>query len=264
MIWRWLAGLLALCVALPAWATEEQNLDLVALPGGTTWLGDEAGGPEETLRAVEVAPFSLMRREVTNGAFAAFIAATGHVTDAEKQGSGFVWPGRWVRVEGADWRHPTGPSSAIEGLDDHPVVQVSQNDARAFCAFHGLRLPSEAEWVHGARGVDRRRFAWGDEPPRQSGERRTNFGTVPCCALDASDGHERTAPVGAFPAGRSAFGLDDMTGNVWEWTTTPMGREIVIKGGGFGNNPEGLRIGLVHDNPPDTPLEMVGFRCAGD
>ncbi|MBM3484172.1 MAG: formylglycine-generating enzyme family protein [Alphaproteobacteria bacterium] len=259
---RWLPALaLALVFAVPV-AAAESDLDLVALPGGLTWIGDAEGGPDEALHQVEVAPFHLMRHEVTNRQFGAFVAATGHRTDAEKHGGGFVWPGRWVWRKGADWRHPRGPGSHIDGRDDHPVVQVSQNDALAFCAFHGLRLPSEAEWVHAARGVDQRRFAWGDEPPTQSGERRTNFGTVKCCALDASDGYEHTAPVGAFPAGRSPFGLEDMTGSVWEWTSIIENGEVIIKGGGFGNNPDGLRIGLRHDNPPDTPLDMVGIRCA--
>jgi formylglycine-generating enzyme required for sulfatase activity len=190
------------------------------------------------------------------------------VTDAERKGWGWVWAGRWRKVEGADWRHPAGPESSIAGLDEHPVVQVSQRDATAFCAFHGLRLPGDAEWEYAARGGDRRRYPWGDEAPRQAGEPRlANFGTVQCCAPDEGDGYARTAPVGSYPAGASPFGLLDMAGNVWEWTSeehpTEPG-EIAIRGGGWGNNPYCLRVSYRHANPPHFSLDMVGFRCAGD
>ncbi len=170
-------------------------------------------------------------------------------------------------MPGADWRHPAGPKSSVEGLADHPVVQVSQADATAFCVFHGLRLPGDAEWEYAARGSDRRRYPWGDEAPRQADPRRANFGTVTCCAPDASDGFERTAPAGRFPTGASPFGLLDMAGNVWEWTAdlhpTEPGK-VALRGGGWGNNPYCLRVSYRHANPPDIGLDMVGFRCAGD
>lgn len=238
--------------------------ELVSIPGGVVMMGDPRGEADEVVREVEVAPFAIERTEVTNAAFAAFVEATGHVTDAEKRGGGFVWPGQWRFQAGASWRHPQGPDDSIEDRALHPVVQVSQRDALAYCAYQGLRLPSEAEWEYAARGSEWRRYPWGDEPPRQMGERRANFGTVACCALDDGDGYLHTAPVGSFPAGRSPFGLDDMAGNVWEWTSTVEDGEAVIKGGGFGNNSEALRIGIRHKNPPDTPLDMVGFRCVGD
>ena len=170
----------------------------------------------------------------------------------------------------ADWRRPHGPDSSIRGRDDHPVVQVSWRDARAFCAWRGGRLPSEAEWEFAARGSDGRRYAWGNAPPAQRGAataRRANYGTDDCCAPDDGDGYRTTAPVGTFPAGRSAFGLYDMAGNVWEWTTSRFpGRPdwYVIRGGGWGNNPHCLRAAYRHGNPPDIGLDMVGFRCAAD
>jgi formylglycine-generating enzyme required for sulfatase activity len=248
-------------VSLPSVGLAESNL--VSIPGGIVTLGDPQGAADEVVREVEIAPFAIGRTEVTNAAFAAFVEATGYVTDAERRGGGFVWPGKWRFQEGADWRHPQGPDDSIEGRDRHPVVQVSQRDAFAYCAHLEFRLPSEAEWEYAARGREWRRYPWGDEPPMQAGERRANFGTVACCALDDSDGYRRTAPVGSFPAGRSPFGLDDMAGNVWEWTSTIEGGEALIKGGGFGNNPDALRIGIRHKNPPSTALDMVGFRCAG-
>lgn len=258
------ALLAALGIASPA--TGASRPGFVEVPGGRVAMGDPAGGPDEAKGEVEVAAFRIMRREVTNGQFAEFVRASGHVTDPERRGFGYVWPGEWRRAEGADWRHPFGPRSDIDGRADHPVVQVSAEDAAAFCAFHGWRLPTEAEWVRAARGTDRRRYPWGDQPPDRDPP-RADFGTIDCCAADAADGFRKTAPVGSFPAGRSPFGLDDMAGNVWEWTSSPFPGEpgkVILKGGGWGNNPYCLRISYRHGNPPDIGLDMVGFRCAAD
>ncbi|NIA68957.1 formylglycine-generating enzyme family protein [Pelagibius litoralis] len=245
----------------------DPGLDLVAIPGGSFVTGDAGGDANEVRRRVSVAPFSLMRREVTNAQFAAFAALKNHRTEAELRGSGYVWTDRWRLAAGADWRRPQGQGSSIDGLDAHPVVQVSVRDAEAFCAHHGLRLPSENEWAFAARGPQSLRYAWGDVPPVQDGKQLVaNFGTEPCCAADDSDGYARTAPVGSYPAGRSPFALDDMAGNVWEWTASPFpGKpaERVIRGGGWGNNPYCLRAAYRHGNPPDISLDMVGFRCAG-
>lgn len=261
---RRLALLLALGMA--AGSASAGPAELVDLPGGRFVMGDPEGEPDEAPREVEVAPFRLMRFEVTNRQFGAFVVATGHVTDPERKGFGWVWPGRWARSTGADWRHPFGPDSTIESALNHPVVQVSQRDAAAFCAHHGWRLPSEAEWEFAARGHDGRRYPWGDTAPAQ-GAALANFGTVACCAADRSDGFERTAPVGSFPAGASPFGLQDMAGNVWEWTASahPTRPEwVALRGGGWGNNPYCLRTSYRHGNPPDIGLDMVGFRCAAD
>lgn len=265
--------LLLLCLgAATARAQEGAPLDpigdLVAVPGGQLFQGDPKGDENEIQRAVEVAGFRLMRHEVTNRMFAAFVAESGHQTDPERQNFGHVWDGEWRRVPGASWRQPNGPEAGLTGQDDHPVIQVSQRDATAFCAFHGLRLPSEIEWEYAARGTDRRRFPWGDEPPEATdGSRRANFGSVPCCTPDDSDGYLLTAPVGRFPSGASPFGILDMAGNVWEWTADPFpGRpeQVQIRGGGWGNNPYCLRVSYRHPNPPDIGLDMVGFRCAAD
>jgi len=230
-------------------------------------MGDPAGEPDEMPRQVTVAPYTIMTLEVTNRQFAAFVAGTGHRTDPERRGFGYVWNGRWRQITGADWRHPSGPGSDIAGRADHPVVQVSARDAAAFCAWAGLRLPTEAEWEFTARGTDGRRYPWGDDPPAQDGGRRANFGTVSCCAPSAADGHAGTAPVGSFPAGASPFGALDMAGNVWEWTASRFpGRpeQVALRGGGWGNNPWCLRVSYRHGNPEDIGLDMVGFRCAGE
>jgi formylglycine-generating enzyme len=229
-------------------------------------MGGPEGEPDEAPSEVEVAPFRMMRHEVTNQQFAAFVAASSHVTDPERTGFGYVWNGRWRRAGGADWRHPFGPDSTIAGRGGHPVVQVSAQDAAAFCRLYGLRLPSEREWEFAARGTDGRRFPWGDVPPEQPSS-RANFGTVGCCAPDSADGYLRTAPVGSFPEGRSPFGLLDMAGNVWEWTSSRFPGQphhLVLRGGGWGNNPYCLRTSSRHGNPPDIGLDMVGFRCAAD
>ena len=158
--------------ALPkAAAHAEAPFEMVAIPAGSFEAGDAEGRPDEALRQVTVAPFRLMRFEVTNAQFAAFVAATGHVTDPERRGFGYVWPGRWTRVPGADWRHRSGPESNLIGLGHHPVVQVSWNDASAFCRHHGLRLPSEEEWEFAARGTDGRIFPWGEAAPDEGGTR---------------------------------------------------------------------------------------------
>jgi formylglycine-generating enzyme required for sulfatase activity len=250
---------------LAAELPKSADFGLVEIPAGTFVMGDAAGEADEVPRTISVAGFRLMRTEVTNARFAAFVADTGHRTDAERSGSGYVWTDRWRRVTGAEWRHPSGPESGIVGKDEHPVVQVSAEDARAFCAWAGLRLPTEAEWEYAARGNDGRHYPWGDAAPEEDGGRRANFGTMACCAADAADGYLKTAPVGRFANGASPFGLMDMAGNVWEWTASAFpGRpgEVVLRGGGWGNDPHCLRVSYRHGNPPDIVLDMVGFRCA--
>lgn len=258
--------LFALFAAAPGVVLAADNLDLVTVPSGTFVMGDAHGDANEAPRKAEVQSFHIMRYEVTNRQFAAFVIETGYRTDAGKIGSGFVWDGRWRRIAGAGWQTPHGPDSTIKGRQNHPVVQVSARDAEAFCSYHGLRLPTEVEWEFAARGKDGRRYPWGDPPPRQGIlPARANFGTVACCALSTEDGFGKTAPVGNYPAGASPFGLHDMAGNVWEWTATTFpGKtdERAIRGGGWGNNPYCLRVSYRHGNPPQFSLDMVGFRCA--
>ncbi len=261
------AAAVYLAPAARADTVSDRGLGLVEIPGGSFVMGDAKGEADEVRRVVRMAPFRLMRLEVTNGQFARFVAASGHVTDPERSGAGYVWNHRWRLVPGADWRHPEGPDGTLTGRMEHPVVQVSARDAAAFCAFYRLRLPPDVEWEYAARGADGRRFPWGDTPPEEDGRRRANFGTVQCCAPDAGDGYARTAPVGRFPSGASPFGLLDMAGNVWEWTASPYpGRPtyVALRGGGWGNDPYCLRTSYRHGNPPDIGLDMVGLRCAAD
>ena len=249
-------------------ASGNESFELVEIPAGMVRLGDAKGDRNEVVETRPVPGFAIMRHEVTNSQFSRFVAETGHVTGAEQGERSYVWTDKWRWVKGATWRRPHGAESGIDGRGDHPVMQISARDADVFCAHYGMRLPREMEWEYAARGTDGRRYPWGNSGPvAGDGTRRANFGTVKCCAADDADGFLKTSPVGSFPRGRSPFGLHDMAGNVWEWTSSrfpgqPSDR--VLRGGGWGNNPYCLRTSYRHGNPPEISLDMVGFRCAAD
>lgn len=219
--------------------------DMIRIEGRTFTMGSDRFYPEEApARPVRVDGFLIDATPVTNRQFAAFVAATGHVTDAEippdprdypgmaedaaRAGSlVFAPPGRpvplnrplswWRFVFGADWRHPAGPGSGIDGLEDHPVVHVSFRDAQAYADWAGKALPTEAEWELAARGgLHGADFAWGDDPA-PGGRMMCNHwqGAFPDENL-LLDGYARTSPVRAFPP--NGLGVYDMIGNVWEWT----------------------------------------------
>ena len=200
----------------PAPATPPPAMVLV--PGGTFRMGT-AGGPEHEgpEHPVEVAAFYLDRHEVTVAEFETFVRATGYRTEAETIGwSGVFDVARqdWGPVTGASWRHPDGPGSTVAA--DEPVAQVSWNDATAFAAWSGKRLPTEAEWERAARGgVEGAAYVWGDEL-RPGGRPVANWWQGEFPTRDTGeDGFRGRAPVGRFAP--NAFGLVDMAGNVWEW-----------------------------------------------
>lgn len=219
--------------------------DMVPIEGGVFSMGCDRSYPEEgPVRRVRVDSFRIDAAPVTNRQFAAFVAATGYRTTAEIAPDPRDYPGMdpalaipaslvfepppgpvdlrdithwWRLCPGADWRHPAGPASSIEGLDDHPVVQVSHIDAAAYARWAGKALPTEAEWEYAARGGhDGRLYAWGDELA-PGGAVLANYwqGLFPF-ASQPGDGWDRTSPVGSYPP--NDFGLFDMIGNVWEWT----------------------------------------------
>ncbi|MEA2719501.1 MAG: formylglycine-rating enzyme [Candidatus Eremiobacteraeota bacterium] len=221
------------------------NDGMVEIAGGEFWMGSESFYPEERpVRRERVEPFSIDRRHVTNDDFARFVEATGYVTVAERPlelgdvpgaavqtypagslvfrqtpgpvnlGDSHNW---WVYVPGAQWRHPQGPESSLEGIGDHPVVHVAYEDADAYARWAGKALPTEAEWEFAARGgLDRKPFTWGDElEPGGAIMANTWQGEFPW-QNTKRDGFERTSPAGAFPA--NGYGLYDMAGNAWEWT----------------------------------------------
>jgi formylglycine-generating enzyme required for sulfatase activity len=218
---------------------------MIALPAGTFTMGSERFYADEApRRQVQVGPFHIDRAPVTNRDFARFVSETGYVTTAEIAPDPADYPGMlddmayagslvfhrtetpvdvrdpsqwWSFLAGADWRHPLGPESGIEGLEDHPVVHVSHADAEAYAAWAGKALPTEAEWEYAARGgLDGAEFAWGDELA-PDGAMLANYwqGLFPF-ANQMLDGWERTSPVGSYPP--NGYGLVDMIGNVWEWT----------------------------------------------
>jgi formylglycine-generating enzyme len=220
--------------------------DMVWIPGGTFQMGSEDHYPEERpVRRVSVDGFWMDRTPITNASFARFVAETGHVTMAETPPNPADYPGAkkellypgslvfvkppnpvdlrdfhnwWRFVLGADWRHPRGPNSTIKGREQYPVVHVAYSDAEAYASWAGKALPTEAEWEFAARGgLDGAEYAWGNEI-EVDGKLMANFwqGEFPWQNLK-QDGFEGTSPVGAFPP--NGYGLVDVTGNVWEWTT---------------------------------------------
>lgn len=219
--------------------------DMAWIPGGVFSMGSNDHYPEEAPQhRVRVDGFWMDLHPVTNEHFRQFVDATGHVTFAEIAPRAEDYPGAvpemlhpgsivfmqprhrvdlrvctwWNFVLGADWRHPYGPRSSIDKLDRHPVVHVAYSDVEAYARWAGKELPSEAEWEFAARGgLDRAEFAWGDQLcPDGRHLANTWQGEFPWQNL-REDGYERTSPVGAFPP--NAYGLFDMIGNVWEWTT---------------------------------------------
>ncbi|MGW1541342.1 formylglycine-generating enzyme family protein [Streptomyces sp. NPDC002309] len=253
------------------------------LPGGSFLMGsDDSPYPadrEGPVREVTVDAFTIGATAVTTTEFAAFAEATGHRTDAERFGWSFVFGGFlpddfpptraaadtpwWRQVHGADWRHPEGPASVLDGRGDHPVVHVSYDDALAYCRWAGARLPSEAEWEYAARGgLEGRPYPWGDERD-PGGEYRMNIfrGTFPG-RNTAADGYRATCPVDAFPP--NAHGLFNMTGNVWEWCAdrfAPGAR--VLKGGSHLCHESyclRYRTSARMGNTPDSSSGNTGFR----
>lgn len=269
------------------------------LMGTDDSLGYEADG-EGPVHEVTLYPFFIDPEAVTNARFGQFVQATGHVTAAERFGWSFVFAGLlpdefpdtrgvaeapwWRQVYGADWSHPEGPQSDVVDRNDHPVVHVSWDDARAYCAWAGTRLPTEAEWECGARGgLEQRRFPWGDEL-EPDGEHRMNVwqGTFPA-ENSCGDGWYGTAPVAEYPA--NEFGLHNMTGNVWEWCADwfapdfyasspaadpvgpPDGTHRVMRGGSYlchASYCNRYRVAARSGNTPDTSTGNLGFRCVAD
>jgi formylglycine-generating enzyme required for sulfatase activity len=218
---------------------------MVRIPGGRFRMGAATHYPEEApVHSVDVDPFWIDAKPVTNAEFAAFVAATDHVTVAEVVPRAEDYPGAlphmlyagslvfkptrgpvdladwrqwWDFRERADWRRPFGPASTIAGLDDHPVVHVAYADALAYAGWAGKALATEAEWEFAARGgLDGATYAWG-EVFRPGGKAMANTwaGRFPW-RNDRTDGWRTTTPVGRYPA--NGYGLFDMIGNVWEWT----------------------------------------------
>ncbi len=306
--------------------------EMVLIKGGRFWMGGDSiwGRPDEFPRhKVEVSSFYMDKHEVTNRQFKAFVEATGYVTTAEKKPdweeikkqvppgtpkpsddvlvaaslvftppnhpvpleNATIW---WSWVPGSNWRHPEGPDSNLDGRDDFPVVQVSWEDAMAYCRWAGKRLATEAEWEFAARGGQTGAiYPWGNELIT-TGKKKANAwdGHFPD-KNTGQDGYVGAAPVGQFAP--NPYGLYDMAGNVWEWVsdwyrpdyystckqkglvTNPTGpsdsfdpdepyaQKKVTRGGSFLCSDQycsGFRIGARQKTSWDTGLNHTGFRCA--
>lgn len=299
---------------------------MLRIPGGRFLMGSDHHYREEApAHRVSVSAFWMDRTTVTNAEYGRFVAATGYVTVAERPLDPAAYPGAtpemlqpgalvftasegpvdtsdyrnwWRWVPGACWKHPEGPGSDLEGRADHPVVQVAFEDAEAYAAWAGKALPTEAEWEFAARGgLDGREFVWGEElAPGGRHMANTWQGPFPWRNF-AQDGYARTAPVASFPP--NGYGLHDMAGNVWQWTTDwfaprhdadpakpccgptdPRGPGVegsydpaqpririprkVVKGGSFLCAPSycrRYRPAARHAQMVDSGMSHIGFRC---
>lgn len=273
--------LLALC-----WACSGQDPIETApehIPAGMQYIAGGAytrsslPGGHSTL---EIKGFLLDKHPVTVADFRKFVQASGYETDAEKFGSAGVFAldkGTWILVKGACWEYPLGKDKA-GAADDHPVTQVSWNDAMAYCKWAGKRLPTEYEWEYAARsnGKVSTRYSWGNELTI-NGAFQANVwqGQFPL-ENTAADGYLYTAPVGLF--GKTGHGLSDMGGNVWQWTADNYVEEGLGEIADAGNWPEKLLKGgsfmcdasFCHNylvegrtySSRETALFHTGFRCA--
>ncbi|MBU4152333.1 MAG: formylglycine-generating enzyme family protein, partial [Proteobacteria bacterium] len=247
----------------------------IKIPEGVYPLGCSHPGPQEhSFLEKRVNSYYLGQYPVTNDLFELFVRETGYETDAEKVGFGLVHEGVWQsrkdpetglasfsirqvttanQINGANWRHPSGPGSSLESRHNHPVVQISQRDAYAFAAWAGKRLPTEDEWEAAARGSDGRLFPWGGDWAAD----RANLGGS-CLG-------ETTSVERYRDQGKSPFGIADMLGNVYEWTASidlPEGtvRRFVLKGGCW--NSRGI-ISVCHRSiQSETWSNIIGFRLA--
>ena len=260
---------------------------MMDVPGGMALIGDQSswsypGDGEGPVRRLEVRAFRLDRCAVSNARFSVFVENTGHVTSAERFGWSFVFGGAlpddfpdtrgvvgapwWREVPGADWRHPEGGVSDLDGRAEHPVVHVGADDAAAFAQWAGKRLPTEVEWEHAARAGSITTFPWGEELEPEGRHLANvwqgNFPSQNTC----EDGWFTTCPVDAFPS--NAFGLHNMIGNVWEWTADESGRDgRVLKGGSYlchASYCRRYRPAARSSASVTSTAGNSGFRCAAD
>jgi len=307
---------------------------MVYIPEGRFVMGGKSvqAEPDEfPRRAVQVSAFYMDQTEVTNRQFDAFVEATGYVTTAEKPidweeiktqlppgtpkppdsvlqaGSLVFRPTQgpvdlrdltqwWVWTIGADWKHPHGPGSSLEGHMDHPVVHISHEDALAYARWAGKRLPTEAEWEWASMGgLEDPKYPWGDVPIDQATDLANFWQGIFPYRNDEADGYYLTAPVKSYPP--NGYGLYDMAGNVWEWCADkyrhdayglekspseavnpqgpvtsydpmePLAEKFVIRGGSYLCSEDycsGYRVARRMRSTPDSAFGHTGFRCVKD
>lgn len=312
-------------------AEAENTENMIFVPGGTYMMGadnDQASPDEYPKHKVTIDGFWIDVTEVTNKQFAAFVEATGYITTAEQKPDWeelkkSVPPGttkphdsllqaasmiflsadeqvnlndysQWWKWEiGANWRHPHGPGSNLDGLDHYPVVHISYYDAQAYCNWAGKRLPTEAEWEWAARGkLASSIYPWGDEPVEKGKPKANTWNGEFPVSNNQWDNHFYAAPVKSYPP--NGYGLYDMAGNVWEWCSDwyradyyemvnnpegisnpqgpsdswdpdePYAQKRSMRGGSFLCNDSycsGFRVARRMKTTPDSSMEHLGFRC---
>ena len=283
-----------------AWTRQKDGMVMVHIPEGKFTMGTNDGDYEESRPVHEVGmdDYWIDQTDVTNAMFQLFVDS-GYITDAQKKGFGEVFqPDKSeVQIGSTNWLHPRGPKTDFGGLD-HPVVQVSWNDAMAYCAWvgAGMRLPTEAQWEKAARGTDGRMLPWGDGG---MGPDLLNYGdeklrvwildwdkTAPASkqvfpwASGGDDGYLFTSPAGHYPDGASPFGVLDMAGNVMQWVfdayeygyysqlgqSNPQGPNSpqlrVYRGGWWARTQEGQYTFIRYGGFPNYTIDYIGFRCA--
>lgn len=261
---------------------EQDGMLMVYVPEGPFTMGSDAGDEaEKPVHSVVLPAFWIDQTEVTNAMFKAFVQANHYQTEAERIGMAYFLDlnlKSWQRIAGVDWQHPQGPGSSLDGFGAHPVVDVSWNDAVAYCAWVGGRLPGEAEWEKAARGTDGRSYPWGETAPNGN---LLNFADV---NLDVDwadksldDGNQLTAPVRSYSDGASPYGALNMAGNVWEWVNDwydvyPGGDAAsspdfgvtyrVLRGGSWDYQVSYARSAYRLRGTPYDAGSNIGFRCA--
>jgi serine/threonine-protein kinase len=271
-------------ITLPGGVSATQLL----APAGSFLMGSDAADNDEDevpVHAVRLDAFWIDEQEVTNASFAAFTTDTGYITTDELDGAGHtVTTGTFESIDGANWRQPQGPGTHLVGREQQPVTLVSWDDARAYCAWAGGRLPTEAEWEYAARGEGALAYPWGNSFDVQ----RVNFCDrncpLPWSDDEADDGYRFMTDVGTFPGGRSWVGALDMAGNVWEWTSdwydenyydysppdNPQGPPQVVeggktvRGGAWSSESQGVRSAVRVSVAPESGHFDVGIRCVYD
>ena len=268
----------------------KDGMVLILVPADEFIMGGEFDNPSSfPVHTVYLDAFWIDQTEVTNEKFAKFVESTGYLTDAEKAGSSndFRTANQtvvWERIKGLTWNHPDGENSSISGIQEHPVVHVSWNDASAYCSWAERRLPTEAEWEKAASwnhvSGEKYTYPWGNDFDQSL----ANFCDVNCTYDFATkyldDGYAETSPVGNFRDGASPYGVFDMSGNVLEWvadwyaenyyehspSSNPLGpdsgQERVARGGAWATNHYYLTTARRDSGNPSFQHRALGFRCA--